>query len=696
MPLSNELAARSDAPVADATADATPPVTADVFERRYGLKRPARRIARDLYRRLTRTSPDAALPERVAWLESLLGWLLARHRKVELFGAADIADGRTARLAFLTEVLAREPELALRARAMVGSLLRDASTVKLLCSTGLPSEAGFLSELSSRLASAVLPEAPDDRDLAQPLLNAFRRPADVEWLAGIEAPRLAALASVLMDEAVAGALHQQRDRALAIVAARVAAMGLAEDFMARAGDVSPFLRLGGVFAAGPHVATEAPRAVLAECAAACDRVRSHLEEFGVSTDLVYRLEAIHQGLDRARALLLDGQPASAVLASVLTDARHQKSVGALVSASSRQLARKIVERSGSTGDHYITSSRREWFGMLGSAAGGGVLTSGTTVFKYLVGWLGLPLFVEGAANSVNYAVSFLLMQMVGFTLATKQPSMTAAALARALEQDRTAHGHDTVVSLIARMVRSQLAAVIGNLGFVIPAALALDVLHEQVFGKTFLDAYAGQYVVHSLNPAQSGTIFYAALTGVLLWASSVCAGWLDNWVTYRRLPDALARNKRLNALLGRRISGWAGRTVGRAASGFASCVSLGVFLGMVPLASKVFGLPFDVRHVTLSTGGLTLAVRGLGLDGFLGAGGLWAIAGIGVIGLLNFGVSFACALFVAVRARDIDWREDRRLIGAVIRGFVRSPGRFLFPPRNEAASSAHGAPASGH
>lgn len=47
----------------------------------------------------------------------------------------------------------------------------------------------------------------------------------------------------------------------------------------------------------------------------------------------------------------------------------------------------------------------------------------------------------------------------------------------------------------------------------------------------------------------SGTVFYAALTGVLLWLSSLGAGWLENWIVYRRLPEALAKHRRLLRLV---------------------------------------------------------------------------------------------------------------------------------------------------
>jgi hypothetical protein len=56
-------------------------------------------------------------------------------------------------------------------------------------------------------------------------------------------------------------------------------------------------------------------------------------------------------------------------------------------------------------------------------------------------------------------VSFVVMQSLGFTLATKQPSMTAATLAGAMGEARGARDYVALSEHIARTARSQLAAV---------------------------------------------------------------------------------------------------------------------------------------------------------------------------------------------------------------------------------------------
>ena len=272
------------------------------------------------------------------------------------------------------------------------------------------------------------------------------------------------------------------------------------------------------------------------------------------------------------------------------------------------------------------------------------------------------------------------MQLLGFTLATKQPSMTAAALAGSISERKDGHQLDDLVPMISRIARSQFAAAMGNISAVIVTAAVVDALLKHVRGQPFLDAAASQAVVASFHPLRSGTIFFAALTGVLLWLSSLVAGWFENWIVYRRLPEAIEHHP-LGKRLGKARMARAARFLEREAAGFGGSIALGFLLGMVPVFAKFVGLPLDVRHVTLSTGSLTLAVSSVGVDAIGWSGVIAGAIGIAIIGLLNFGVSFALALVVALRARDVTRGEAAALPGAVLRRFFRRPFEFFYPPR---------------
>ena len=63
---------------------------------------------------------------------------------------------------------------------------------------------------------------------------------------------------------------------------------------------------------------------------------------------------------------------------------------------------------------------------------------------------------------------------------------------------------------------------------------------------------------------------------------------------------------------------------------------------------------------------------------------LWASAGIACIFTMNLSVSFAMALTLALRARDIGVRESLWVFRRILFRFLRHPTEFLLPPgRNE-------------
>jgi site-specific recombinase len=104
-------------------------------------------------------------------------------------------------------------------------------------------------------------------------------------------------------------------------------------------------------------------------------------------------------------------------------------------------------------------------------------------------------------------------------------------------------------------------------------------------------------------------------------------------------------------------------------------------LGMVPPIGQFFGIPLDVRHVTLTTGTWALAAASLRLGAFQRHRFYRAIPGIAVMFVFNLTVSFSISLLVALRAYDIPVKEHIRLLRTVLGRFVKRPGEFLLAPR---------------
>ena len=69
--------------------------------------------------------------------------------------------------------------------------------------------------------------------------------------------------------------------------------------------------------------------------------------------------------------------------------------------------------------------------------------------------------------------------------------------------------------------------------------------------------------------------------------------------------------------------------------GWGTNVSLGMMLGMTPAIGAFFGIPLDVRHVTLSSGTLALASASLDVEWYREGLFLRAVAGVCVMFVLN-------------------------------------------------------------
>jgi site-specific recombinase len=347
----------------------------------------------------------------------------------------------------------------------------------------------------------------------------------------------------------------------------------------------------------------------------------------------------------------------------------------------------VAERSSETGEHYITRNRTEYRAMLGHAAGGGALTAGTTALKFAVMAIGLSAFWTGFWSGVVYALSFVIIQLLHFTLATKQPAMTAPAMAAKLKDIGDPNAVESFVDEVTHLVRSQFAAVLGNVAVVFPVAVLLSIAMQLGAGAPMISEATAHYVLHSLT-LLGPCLLFAAFTGVLLFSCSIIAGWVENWFVLHRLDSAIRYNPAITRFLGTaRADRWA-HFMRHQVSGLAANISLGFMLGLIPAVLAFLGLGLEVRHVTLSAGQLGAACASLGWEVVHEPALWWAVASIPLIGVLNVGVSFFLAFRVALRANNVsglDRAHIRSAIGARLR---RAPGSFFWPAQEDAARAA--------
>ena len=634
---------------------------------------------------------------------ALIGWLDWIRRPVRRGSALDPALP-VSRVQHLLSALEQDEALAAQVAAALAQVGREMDAASLLADHGFALRQALSSEIARRLGQRWLPRTPDTDDLAE-LFRLLLRPQDAAWLAALDGATLARLHRLFANAWPVGT-PEALANALTLLSSAVTATALSPSLRRRMAaellDRRPFRHLNELCAdllrqvqgGAPELHTAALlRAVIERCHECAATVFEHLEQHGVSVDIVFAVEQLQGRLDRMAALLdcllAPTPPAAAaawrdLLLQLLAANGEQEGLRQLLGHHYSLLARQTAIRHAETGEHYIASDRAGWFDMLRRAAGGGAVIAGTTLLKFAIGTLGLTTLWAGVGAGLNYAASFVLIMLLHWTVATKQPAMTAPAMAEALAKVRPGNDNaaeiEAFVDRVAQLVRSQAVGILGNVALCFPVVLAAQWLARWIGGAPLVGSESARYVLHGLDPL-GASLPFAAFTGVLLFASSLVAGWAENAFVFHRLDSALRWNpgivRRLGAERAARWSAWWRNNI----SGLAGNVSLGLMLGILPALAAILGLGLEVRHVTLSTGQLAAALGALGWE-LLRTASFWGcVATVAGIGLINLGVSFWFAWRLALRSRGIRVAERQR-IGQALRWRLRSaPLSFLLPPR---------------
>ncbi|CAB3840083.1 site-specific recombinase [Achromobacter animicus] len=666
---------------------------------------------------LSNADPQAPLAERNLWLVDLGRWL---NRPDGEPAREDGRDPRHARLRYLLQVLERNPAVAARTAATLRSVLVDNDPTALLCDTGVASRPGFWGELWRRVVAWMLPPTVNQGDMSGLFTLLFRRAGDAQWIESLDDETLARVRTLLRlkeddpakepdalsaptPEALARRLDQALTSSMQVLVSQVGAVGLSQDIRSRVPgrvEESPFFTLEGTAAELFDSAPDTPhevvgqrlnvlRALLDDCRAAGDAVYEELKRNGVAVDVVYQIECMKLRLARIELLLgvwidpTQRHRYAHLMAELIRCTLARSSIRHLAASSLLQLARRVMDRSAETGEHYIARDTLEYMDMLKASMGGGFVVAFTVYVKFIITSAHLDKWMEGLLNALNYAGSFLVIQFAHFTLATKQPAMTGPALARRLDAAYSPDGREAFVDDTLAMLRSNAAAIAGNLAVVFPLAWAIQWLAMRFLEQPLIDADKAQDTLQSLS-FWGPTPLYAAVTGALIWVSSLIAGWADNWFALHRVHDVMAYGRRTRYLLGARGAvRWAGfwrRNVSQVAAN----VSLGLMLGLLPALVSALGSTLEVRHVSLSAGQIAAAIATLGWE-LVHTQVFWlAVAGTVATGALNVIVSFALAFNVALASRDMR-RDDRvSLTAGVRRRILRRPAALFWPVKPRA------------
>lgn len=612
-----------------------------------------------------------------------------------------------------------EADATLRAafRRHVVHFIATRRLITFFTDSGILPGTGFFSEWRRIIGNRLLPEVPDERRLKDCMHVIYHRPDDWRWQEAIPpeySQRLWALLAPedeLHDLDWRGIQEQMLDAVL-LLAHRVSGLGVENELMRASpsfdDDLPCFVALSAEAldfvnaarsaldnAAGVPDDGSQLLVIVDQCETTLQRIRKRARTVGTSLHLSYLLTRSEQCLVRLRELIAilrmprQSEDRGAAVAAWGEFARaafiaenRRNSLGHYISQLSGLLAVRVTENAARSGEHYICESRSDYRHMWRSAAGAGVLIGCMALLKIFAASLHAPLMVEAILFSLIYGLGFVTIFLLGMTVATKQPAMTAQTLAALLGDVRATRQAELerLVDVVAAVCRSQLAAIAGNVMVALPVAIGVGWGLSQLAGQPLIPLEKGAHLLGDLDPL-SWAVPHAAIAGFYLFLSGLITGYFDNRAAYGEIGTRIARLHWLKGLFGAARAARIGTYIQERLGGIMGNFLFGCMLGATGDIGKMIGLPLDIRHIAFASANLGYALIGFQFELPLKALA-WAALGIALIGMTNLAVSFALALRTALRARGVRFEHWGALLRAIGRRFRASPRSFLLPPKD--------------
>lgn len=568
---------------------------------------------------------------------------------------------------------------------------------------------GFFSEMRRRLSHKLLPEAIDSAYLIDLFAWFFGKKGDDLWVDAVPdsvwAELITAMRFDLADKTLAASCKQNLFAATQVLSYRIAALGLEPELLRNHPELeqhtSPFVMQQSELAELLTVqAAEEGQidikhilVMLDQCKSIVAKIRRNSAQTGTSINLTQLLQRILKQVARLEDLLnilnnfQQGESAKIEIVqlfkALVYGECHKNDLHEHWQESMEMMAVRVTENASRTGEHYITENRSEYFALMRSAMGAGIVIGVMAMIKILLAKQHFAPLTEGIFFALNYGLGFILIHILHFTVATKQPAMTAAAIAATIDNasDSKSKEMDNLVAMIANTMRSQLIAIFGNVVVVVPVAMLLAWAALHFAGQPLVTADKAHYLLASIDPVHSGSLAYAAIAGVCLFLSGLIAGYHDNIAVYNKIPQRLRAVTWLQKLLGvarlDRVANYIENNLGALAGNF----YFGCMLGGMSALGVLLGLPIDIRHITFSSAFVGFA--SFSLDFMLSwQVGAYAALGLVLIGLINLAVSFSLALYVAMKSRKVQFNQWRTLLVSLAKRLNEHPAEFIMPPKN--------------
>ena len=616
----------------------------------------------------------------------------------------------------LIEVLRQHPEYGDGLSSFVLKLIIEYRQIALYTDTGIMSDQGFFYSLRRLIGHRFLPLLPQEDSVVELVGYLFDRRSDGHWLAHIEKEKWDELVGLLkVNEQHLNLVATAKNsilNAIIILSYRISGIGLHPDLME---SYPQMLNYSASFVAQnqeavlyvnqyreaheldtltdiiPEKAVDpAPLLVMIEqCEDIVATIRKRIYKTGISIRLTNMMLRLDQSLQRMRILTelvannYDKRDRAIIelIQTLITTASHRYSIGYLIDNNTKLLSRKVTENASRVGEHYISTDKSGYQKMFRKASIGGFIIAFMATLKIVTYHLALAPMGRAFINSMIYGLGFVFIHIVHGTVATKQPAMTAAAIASTISDSsgKKSHQLNKLSELVVDILRTQFIAIMGNIMVAIPVALIISFAWLQYTGAPMINTDKAAHLLHDLDPFRSLALPHAAIAGVYLFLSGLIAGYYDNLAVYNQIGARIQRHKLLQYLLPKawlqRLSGFIEANLGAIMGNFI----FGVFLGSTATIGFLFGLPIDIRHIAFASANLAHGLFNLSSNQLDWEVVLLSVLGVLLIGMVNLIVSFSLALFVALRSKEVKFVDWSRLTKQLFSHLMTHPSDFFWP-----------------
>lgn len=597
------------------------------------------------------------------------------------------------------------------------SLINQYDPNSVYANIGIGASVGFVQKLSQLISHRMLPMIIDENDIMGLVDEVFDKDDDIKWLLSIDTQKF----DVLID-----AIHLNNDdlylvataknnilNAMVILSQRISGMGLdtelmskypqihdySSSFVAQAQEtlhyVDDYRKLHQLDNLTDHtpsndVSHKHLQVMLEQCRDIVLTVRKQVYKTGITVTLSNLLLILEKRINRME-LLIDlvsnhqsdrDKSVFSLLKSLVKHSKRRFSILSLINDNTHLVSKKVTENASKVGEHYITTDRAGYFMMFKKAAIGGLIIPIMATIKILSYEVDLAPLWRAVIDSLIYGLGFVFIHIIHGTVATKQPAMTAAAIATTISHqqgNKSKHQLNTLSELIVDITRSQTVAIAGNIMLAMPIAFLLSVLWLFVSGGSFVDDYKATALLADLNPITSLAIPHAMLAGVFLFLSGLIGGYYDNLAITNRIKERISKHKALNRLLPayklKQFAGYIENNLGAIMSNFL----FGMLLGSAGTIGYILGLPLDIRHIAFASANLAHGLYNIDTTAMTLSLIVISSFGVLLIGLANLAVSFSLALMVAMRSKHVTFYEWGDLMRMVFVHLITHPLDFLYP-----------------